>query len=170
MNKNYTTHLICAPELPYAVLATRFHVKAGQIVMQDELLLTLEGQNQSWPIHAPEQGEVSRFIAQANEEVQSGDLLLLMEIEEIPTGFSLIEPEEDLIDYSTPPELTPPAQTFSRALKVTPAAAKLAARLGVDLTEIKANGLSGEISETEVEQYVREMLLKWQQLKQWING
>jgi pyruvate/2-oxoglutarate dehydrogenase complex dihydrolipoamide acyltransferase (E2) component len=164
MNKNYTTHLICAPELPQVVLATVFHVKPGQIVAQDELLLTLEYQGQSWAVHAPECGEVSRFVVAMNEEIHSGDLLLMMEVEEIPTGFLLVENEEPVTYH-----ITAPPQATSNALKITPAAAKLAARLGVDLSEITVNDLTGEIGESEVEQYVREVLLKWQQLKQWVN-
>jgi pyruvate/2-oxoglutarate dehydrogenase complex dihydrolipoamide acyltransferase (E2) component len=162
MNKNYTTHLICAPELTHSVVAAVFHVQAGQIVAQDELLLTLTYQGQSWPIHAPERGEVSRFVVALHEAVHSGDLLLLMEVEEIPTGFLLAENEEPVTYHIE-------ATSAQRALKITPAAAKLAARLGVDLSEIKANGLSGEIGESEVEQHVREVLLRWQQLKQWVN-
>ncbi|WP_027468556.1 E3 binding domain-containing protein [Deefgea rivuli] len=164
MNKNYTTHLICAPELTHSVVASVFHVKPGQIVAQDELLLTLEYQGQSWPIHAPERGEVSRFVIALGEAAHSGDLLLMMEVEEIPTGFLLAENEEP-VSY----HITAPPQAASSALKITPAAAKLAARLGVDLSEIKANGLTGEIGESEVELHVREVLLRWQQLKQWVN-
>lgn len=169
MNKNYTTHLICAPDLPHTVAVALFHVKPGQIVAHDELLLTLECQGQTWPIHAPGHGEVSRFIVAMDEEINSGDLLLMMEVEEIPTGFLLAENEAPATYHSTAP--TPAISIAATAtLKIKPEAAKLAARLGVDLSEIKANGLTGEIGEAEVEQYVREVLVKWQQLKQWVNS
>jgi pyruvate/2-oxoglutarate dehydrogenase complex dihydrolipoamide acyltransferase (E2) component len=165
MNKNYTTHLICAPDLPHAVAVALFHVEPGQVVPRDTLLLTLECKGKTWPILAPESGEISSFMVEMDEEINTGDLLLLMEIEEAPTGFLVIEPE-----HETPPTPRAPTRSLpSSALKITPAAAKLAARLGVDLSEVAANGLTGEIGESEVEQHVREVLLRWQQLKQWVN-
>ncbi|MBM5572935.1 MULTISPECIES: E3 binding domain-containing protein [Deefgea] len=169
MNKNYTTHLICAPELPHTVAVALFHVEPGQIVPRDTLLLTLECKGKTWPVLAPETGEISSFMVGMDEEVNTGDLLLLMEVEEEPTGFVYIEPEDAPSPPIAPARNTLIQPSSSNPLKITPAAAQLAARLGVDLSQVTANGLTGEIGEREVEQYVRDILLRWQQLKQWIN-
>ena len=165
MNKNYTTHLICAPDLPHTVAVALFHVEPGQIVARDTLLLTLECKGNTWPILAPESGEISSFMVEMDEEINTGDLLLLMEVEEAPTGF-LEMPADPSTQQAAPAPIRP---LPSSALKITPAAAQLAARLGVDVSTVNANGLTGEIGEREVEQYARDILLRWQQLKQWIN-
>ena len=165
MNKNFTTHLICAPDLPHTVAVALFHVEPGQTVPRDTLLLTLECKGKTWPILAPESGEISSFMVEMDEEINTGDLLLLMEVEEAPTGFLEIAPEPSTQQVAPAP-IRP---LLSSALKITPAAAQLAARLGVDVSTVAANGLTGEIGEREVEQYVRDILLRWQQLKQWIN-
>nr|WP_314901413.1 biotin/lipoyl-containing protein [uncultured Deefgea sp.] len=166
MNKNFTTHLICAPDLPHTVAVALFHVEPGQIVPRDSLLLTLECKGNTWPIYAPESGEISSFMVEMDEEINTGDLLLLMEVEEAPTGFLEIAPDPSTQQIApTPIRPLPP----SGAPKITPAATQLAARLGVELSEVPANGLTGEIGEREVEQYARDILLRWQQLKQWIN-
>ena len=166
MNKNFTTHLICAPDLPHTVAVALFHVEPGQIVPRDTLLLTLECKGKTWPILAPESGEISSFMVEMDEEINTGDLLLLMEVEEAPTGFLEIVPESSVQQIAPTPIRSLPS---SSELKVTPAATQLAARLGVDVSSVNANGLTGEIGEREVEQYVRDILLRWQQLKQWIN-
>lgn len=169
MNKNYTTHLICAPELPHTVAVALFHVEPGQIVPRDTLLLTLECQGKTWPVLAPETGEISSFMVGMDEEVSTGDLLLLMEVEEEPTGFLYVEPEEATAPPAAPARSPVSAPLTNSALKITPAAAQLAARLGVDINLVTPNGLTNEIGEREVEQFVRDILLRWQQLKQWIN-
>lgn len=168
MTIDYTTHLICAPELPDAAQVLLFHVKPGQHVEADTLLLTLLLSDQEWPILAPDAGQIASLMVEYGDFVTTGDLLLQMEIIEKPTGSTwLVEPE---LAVNEPSAAEAPAaaqlQAATSALQVLPAAATLAAKLGLDLSRLP----TGEtIDEDAVLEFARQELKKLAKLRQLLS-
>ena len=87
MNSTYTTHLICAPQLEEMTTIGALLAVPGNRVEIDTPLLQLQSGKQILEVCAPETGIVGDYTVTLNETVESGDLLLTMEIEEQPFGF-----------------------------------------------------------------------------------
>ncbi|WP_081986729.1 biotin/lipoyl-containing protein [Chitinibacter sp. ZOR0017] len=156
MTMRYTTHLICAPELPEAAEVAVFHVKPGQQVAADTRLITLLAADQEWPVLAPEAGQVSSLMVEYGDFVNSNDLLLMMEIAELPTGDLLLPADE-------PDSAQSAAPTSPSLLAVSPAAATLAAKLGLDLSQLQGVAV---IDEVAVYAFARQELALLARLRQ----
>ncbi|QZA81412.1 biotin/lipoyl-containing protein [Deefgea piscis] len=157
MNTNYTTHLICAPDLSDAFKVTNINIKLGEFVHKNELLISLTKNNEHIYINAIEDGQISYLFIKIGDDINSGDLLLSMEIEELPTGFL------DIADQSGYKDST--QIDIENSLLIIPSAASLASRLGVDLSLVTPNCITGYIGNEEVELFVKHELLKLQQLR-----
>ncbi|MGL4603256.1 MAG: biotin/lipoyl-containing protein [Iodobacter sp.] len=157
MTPRYTTHLICVPELESAAIVSGLHILPGHHVDSNTLLLTLNHNGAMIEICAPEAGLVSHLMVTTAESVSCGDLLLQMEIEEAPLQFAGL-PEEEPAFVSACLQDWP--QDHPALLSVTPAAARLAARLGVDLSCI--NSRQHPVETADIEAYVRSVMLQWQ--------
>lgn len=158
MTISYTTHLICAPDLPEAAEVAVFHVKPGQAVSADSLLITLLAADQEWPVYAPDEGEVTSLMVEHGDFVNSNDLLLMMEIAEKPSADWLLEVEDDTSPAPSVANAVSAASVDMRgasSLSVTPEAARLAAKLGLDLNQLASNPL---IDEDAVLEYARQQL------------
>ncbi|WP_373973864.1 hypothetical protein NT239_09360 [Chitinibacter sp. SCUT-21] len=147
MTISYTTHLICAPDLPESAEVVLFHVKPGQQVLADSVLITLLAADQEWPVHAPDDGQISSLMVAHGDFVNSNDLLLMMEIAEKPTAEWGLEPTSSTVEAHQAVSAAP----FS----VSPAAARLAAKLGLDLSAIASDTV---IDEDDVLEFARQEL------------
>ncbi|WP_432722912.1 hypothetical protein R0381_001407 [Jeongeupia wiesaeckerbachi] len=152
MAADTTTHLICAPDFDGVATVTALQYPVGTPIAGDARLLTLVFDNGSdQHVHAPEAGILNGYTVAAGDPVRAGELLALMDIEEAPTGWLF------------PPTATPAVADNDRAaspvdwLMVSVDAARLAARLGVDLSELAA---PGRIDVADVEHFVREKLAR----------
>ncbi|STR44702.1 biotin/lipoyl-containing protein [Iodobacter fluviatilis] len=151
----FTTHLICVPELDETASVSAVHILPGHHVHSNTPLLTLICGDSEIEICAPEAGLVSHIMVEIKESVQCGDLLLQMEIEEEPVQLFGAE-----ATFASACQLDwPAAQTAT--LNVSLSAARLAAKLGVDLSTITAQGEC--IEEADIEAHVRAVMLQWQQ-------
>ncbi|MCB5196437.1 biotin/lipoyl-containing protein [Deefgea salmonis] len=157
MNTNYTTHLICAPELTDTYKVTNINIKLDEFVNKNELLISLTKDNDHICINSIESGQIGYLYINIGDEVKSGDLLLTMEVEELPAGFLVLE-EQQVVKSLIEADVV-------NSLLIIPSAAKLASRLGVDLSLVKPNNLSGYIGNEEVEFFVKHELFKLQQLR-----
>jgi pyruvate/2-oxoglutarate dehydrogenase complex dihydrolipoamide acyltransferase (E2) component len=147
-----TTHLICVPELEQIASVSHIYVAPGQEVGLNAPLLCLQYAEELIEICAPDAGLVSHLMVTLAETVATGDLLLQMEIEEAPVQ---IFATEELAFASACLQDWPQDQLIS----ASPAAATLAARLGVDLSTVQAQGAS--IETHDVEAHVRTIMLQW---------
>ncbi|AMC36233.1 hypothetical protein [Janthinobacterium sp. B9-8] len=148
----FTTHLICVPELADSACVSALHIAPGHHVQNNAPLLTLSYGSEEIEICAPEAGLVSHLMVSLTETVFCGDLLLQMEIEETPEpvfGAEATFVSACQVDW---PE--------TAVLSVSPQAAQFAARLGVDLSAVEAQGKCIEI--TDVEAHIRSVMLQWQ--------
>ncbi|KAF0812316.1 hypothetical protein IGB42_03306 [Andreprevotia sp. IGB-42] len=162
------SHMICAPEFDGAARVTELHVANGDWVPHDGKLATIAWEDGVAVVHAPDEGSVSSLLVAVGDELGSGELLLMMEIEEKDSGWlpDDLGPACAIPTLAAPPAPAPasaspqasrPALPAGDVLQVSYAAASLAARLGVDLGVV-APGASGVIDTADVERYVRGRL------------
>ncbi|MBM3116577.1 hypothetical protein [Jeongeupia naejangsanensis] len=152
MAADTTTHLICAPDFDGVATVRALQYPVGAQIAGDARLLTLVFDNGSdQHVHAPEAGVLNGYVVAVGDPVRAGELLALMDIEETPTGWLF------------PPAATPATADAEQAtdpvdwLMVSVDAARLAARLGVDLSELS---VPGRIDVADVEHFVREKLAR----------
>ena len=159
MTKEYTTHLICAPEFAGHATVVSLHHAERDEVGPDDLLVTLRAAEADIAIHAPAAGYIDRFMVSEGDQVEATGLLLMMEVEDEDGDWLEILPPPVQPGDDEPPSLPPSGHAARRDyLVVSLKAAQLAARLGVDLAEVVPGGPHGEIEETDVERHVRGLL------------
>ncbi len=159
MTKEYTTHLICAPEFAGHAIVLSLHHAQGDQVGPDDVLVTLRAADADIAIHAPAPGYVDRFMVAVGDQVEATGLLLMMEVEDEDGDWLEILPPPVQPGDDDPPPLAPGSLAPRRDyLVVSLKAAQLAARLGVDLAEVMPGGAQGEIEEADVERHVRGLL------------
>ncbi|WP_297576973.1 biotin/lipoyl-containing protein [uncultured Deefgea sp.] len=158
MDPVYTTHLMCSPELFKPFILSKIYIQPGQLVNKDDLLVTLSNYTDDIHINAIEDGKISNLFVSIGDDINTGDLLLIMEVEELPTGFLNL----DKLDNDNDNDIT---NNTSKSLMIMPSAEKLAIRLGVDISLIKQNNLTGYIDDEDVEIFVKNELLKLKQLR-----
>lgn len=171
MNQTYTTHLMCAPELQSPATVSGIHVQSGECVETDALLIQLQIAETFLDICAPESGIVGEILVAAHESVSSHDLLLTMEIEEQEFGF-LPLPE---VEQTLPPACLIPTKLPKTAphpenhpLRILPESARMAARFGVNLAEVKP-GPDGVVDDEAITLYIRDILTRWSKLQRLLN-
>lgn len=167
MKLNYTTHLICTPQLDAPATIGALLVCPGDHVEADTPLMLLHGAGLTLEVCAPEAGIVGELVVALQESVSSGDLLLTMEIEEKPFGFlPMLEEEPGFapacqLPY---PEHRTVSVRSSAPLQVQPEAASFAARLGVDLADVQP-GPDGIVDDEAIAAHVRDILIRWRKLR-----
>jgi pyruvate/2-oxoglutarate dehydrogenase complex dihydrolipoamide acyltransferase (E2) component len=164
----YTTHLICAPHLQDIAVVSEYHVYAGQKVEADQVLVVLQSPNGALEVSAPEAGLIGQLLSAEHEQVQPGELLLTMEIEEKPFGFMGLEEEPEFAPACQLAYAAPAPALVAKALHVEPAAARLAGMLALDLSEVRP-GPDGEVDEEAVAAHVRDILIRWRKVKRLLS-
>lgn len=166
MNSIYTTHLICAPQLDVPTIVGAILSEPGDFVEADDPLVLLHGAGLSLEVCALEAGIVGYFTVKVGELVATNDLLLTMEIEEKPFSFLPMVEEEPVFAPACQmyPAKNPVADT-SKSLQVTSEAANLAARLGINLVDVKP-GQNGIIDDEAIIHHVRDILVRWHKIQQ----
>ena len=167
MNSTYTTHLICAPQLEGSATIGALLVTPGTYVDADAPLVLLHCNGLALDVCAPEAGIVGDITVVQNESVAPGDLLLTMEIEEKPFGFLPMVEEEPAFAPACQqvfPAQAPVSARSGAPLQIDPQAASLAARLGVDLADVRPDS-DGVVDEESVAAHVRDILVRWRKLR-----
>lgn len=175
MNPIYTTHLICAPQLELPTIIGALLAAPGDFVEADDPLVLLYSSGIQHEVCAPEAGYVGYFTVNLNETIHSHDLLLTMEIEEKPIGFSPFMEEEPThipaCKQAEPLKTSADTQKISsqKSMQVTNEAAELAAKLGVNIAEVNADE-DGIVDEDAISAYVRDILLRWQKMQRLLKN
>ncbi|MBB3102732.1 dihydrolipoyllysine-residue acetyltransferase [Azomonas macrocytogenes] len=166
------------------VKVIELYVKAGDSIEADQSLLTLESDKASMEIPSPAAGVVESVAIKLNDEVGTGDLILVLKTKgSAPkSGKKAAKPATDERGPQTPAEpavaATPaeadrrpaptaksenptPAGAPSRSgakVHAGPAVRMLARELGVDLGTVSATGPKGRILKEDVQNYVKSVL------------
>ncbi len=148
-------------------------VKAGDVIRQDDSLVTLESDKASMEIPSPLSGTVQEVALKVGDKVSEGDVILTLMVEKTPVVS--VEPSaEPALEPNASTETTPispvapnaAATTYTTEPKVSstdviaagPAVRRLARVLGVDLLAVTGTGRKERVTKANVEQYVKEKL------------
>lgn len=147
-------------------------VKAGDVIRQEDSLVTLESDKAAMELPSPKSGVVREVRLKAGDRVSQGAVILVLE-----TGASTVAPLSQTAqkDAALPPETKPaPAvpQLASAAVApkleapegdlphASPAIRKFARELGVDLVKVKGTAPKNRISREDVQAYVKTTLTR----------
>jgi len=157
-------------------------VKVGDIVNENDSIITLETDKASMEIPAPFAGKVTSLSIKVGDKIAKGELILTLESEseEIKGELDQVEgklenveetiKQEDIdvnTDNSAPPQDSienndEPQEEFSVKTKIdshaSPSIRKLARELGVSLAKIKGTGQKGRILDEDLKSYVKQIV------------
>ncbi|MCF6294014.1 MAG: 2-oxoglutarate dehydrogenase complex dihydrolipoyllysine-residue succinyltransferase [Robiginitomaculum sp.] len=123
-----------------AIIAS-WSVSEGEAVVKDQILVELETDKVSIEVSAPEDGVLSKIVAQEGDEVEIGALLAVLEVgagkAPAPTATPATTPE-------------PVAAKPASDIKTMPSAARKIAQTGVDASTIAGTGKAGRITKGDV--------------------
>ena len=157
-------------------------VKVGDIVNENDSIITLETDKASMEIPAPFAGKVTSLSIKVGDKIAKGELILTLESEseEINGELDQVEgklenveetiKQEDIdvnTDNSAPPQDSienndEPQEELSVKTKIdshaSPSIRKLARELGVSLAKITGTGQKGRILDEDLKSYVKQIV------------
>ena len=116
------------------------HVKEGQSIAEDDLLLEVETDKAAVEIPSPYSGTVTTVHVKDKQLVHVGDVMVTFKI-------------ENTVDSDTREVPVSPSTTGVRS---SPSVRKLARTLGIDITTIGGTGQGGRITREDVEMNIEE--------------
>ncbi len=149
-------------------------VKIGDLVKENDSIITVETDKATMEIPAPFSGKVTNLAIKVGDKVSHGDLILTVEADSEPTeiesesSVKSKETEPDVrLDDSKPSEDKPniPDQKKEEISLDTepkshasPSIRKLARELGVSLSKISGSGQKGRILAEDLKSYVKQIV------------
>ena len=146
-------------------------VKIGDLVKENDSIITLETDKATMEIPAPFSGKVTNLAIKVGDKVSHGDLILTVESDSKPTE-SESEPSVKLRE--TEPEVSPEDSTPTKdksdqpkeeislntepSSHASPSIRKLARELGVSLSKITGSGQKGRILAEDLKSYVKQIV------------
>ncbi|MGF6491614.1 dihydrolipoyllysine-residue acetyltransferase [Pseudomonas frederiksbergensis] len=145
-------------------------VKAGDTVVADQSLITLESDKASMEIPSPAAGVVESVSIKLDDEVGTGDLILKLKVKgaapaaaPAPAAAAPSAPAAaPAAQASVAPAAAPAAAPAKPGAKVHagPAVRQLAREFGVELSAVGASGPHGRVLKEDVQVYVKAMMQK----------
>ena len=149
-------------------------VKIGDLVKENDSIITVETDKATMEIPAPFSGKVTNLAIKVGDKVSHGDLILTVEADSEPaeiesdSSVKSKETEPDVrLDDSKPSEDKPniPDQKKEKISLNTepkshasPSIRKLARELGVSLSKISGSGQKGRILAEDLKSYVKQIV------------
>ncbi len=132
-----------------------WHVKEGDSVEVDQLLVSMETAKAVVEVPSPYQGQILKLCGQPGDIIETGAPLVEFKDasgrQDTGTVAGNLEAGEQVIHAS--PEIAN-ATHRSEAVKVTPAVRALAKRLSVDLSQVTPTGPKGSITADDVQAWI----------------
>ncbi len=132
------------------------HIAAGDLVHQDDPLITLESDKASVEVPAPFAGKIVEVLLREGDHVSQGSLIVKMEAGEAQPLVPPPAPDgHQEAEHSAPPPppkpaSPPPPPAGDEAVHAGPGVRRLATELGVDLTQTQASGRDGLVTREDV--------------------
>ncbi|MBX9867280.1 MAG: 2-oxoglutarate dehydrogenase complex dihydrolipoyllysine-residue succinyltransferase [Burkholderiales bacterium] len=138
---------IRVPQLPESVseaVLLNWHKQAGQFVKREECLIDLETDKVVLELPAPEDGGLVEIVGKPGDVVISGQLIAYLDTD--------VKPEAVAPEAAAAPVQAAVAAPVaaSNGVKAMPAAAKVAADNGVDLSNVAGSGRGGRVLKEDV--------------------
>ena len=149
-------------------------VKIGDLVKENDSIITLETDKATMEIPAPFSGKVTNLAMKVGDKVSHGDLILTVESDSEPAeiesepSVKSKEPKPEVgLEDSTPAKDKPnkldqKKEEISLATEpdshASPSIRKLARELGVSLSKISGSGQKGRILAEDLKSYVKQIV------------
>ena len=144
---------IKVPVLPESVADATvavWHKQPGDSIQRDENLVDLETDKVVLEVPSPVDGVVTKIVRDSGETVTSGELLGVIEEGAVA---AIAEPAEEAQPAAVIEEK---AATVSDAVKLSPAARRVAEEAKADVSQLAGTGRGGRITKADVINYVRD--------------
>ena len=125
----------------------KWYKKVGESVARDETLVDIETDKVVLEVPAPQAGVLVEIIVQDGETVTTQQLLAKIDTEAATTQAA---PAADAVQAAPAAPASAQASSNNQAGVAMPAAAKLAAEKGVDVSQIQGSGRDGRVLKEDV--------------------
>ena len=139
---------IKAPTFPESVAdgtVATWHKKPGEPVQRDELLVDIETDKVVLEVVAPADGTLKNILKEEGDVVLSDEVLAVFEAGDIAAAPAVEEK----------PAVAEGGSDDDGDAVAGPAARKLAAEKGINLTDVKGTGKGGRVTKEDVQNYVK---------------
>ena len=149
-------------------------VKIGDLVKENDSIITLETDKATMEIPAPFSGKVTNLAIKVGDKVSHGDLILTVESDSEPAEIEsepsvkpkepepVVRPEDSTPAKDKPNKLDQKKEEISLATEpdshASPSIRKLARELGVSLSKISGSGQKGRILAEDLKSYVKQIV------------
>ncbi|MBY8269141.1 pyruvate dehydrogenase complex dihydrolipoyllysine-residue acetyltransferase [Vibrio fluvialis] len=150
------------------VEVTEIMVAVGDMVSEEQSLITVEGDKASMEVPAPFAGKVKAIKVAAGDKVSTGSLIMVFEVAgAAPVAVSA--PAQAAVPAAAAPKVEAPAaaapaaatgdfQENNEYAHASPVVRRLAREFGVNLSKVKGSGRKSRILKEDVQNYVKEAL------------
>ncbi|MCE7588085.1 pyruvate dehydrogenase complex dihydrolipoyllysine-residue acetyltransferase [Vibrio fluvialis] len=150
------------------VEVTEIMVAVGDMVSEEQSLITVEGDKASMEVPAPFAGKVKAIKVAAGDKVSTGSLIMVFEVAgAAPAAVST--PAQAAAPAAAAPKVEAPAaaapaaatgdfQENNEYAHASPVVRRLAREFGVNLSKVKGSGRKSRILKEDVQNYVKEAL------------
>ena len=149
-------------------------VKIGDLVKENDSIITLETDKATMEIPAPFSGKVTNLAIKVGDKVSHGDLILTVESNSEPAEIEsepsvkpkepepVVSPEDSTPAKDKPNKLDQKKEEISLDTEpdshASPSIRKLARELGVSLSKISGSGQKGRILAEDLKSYVKQIV------------
>ncbi|EOU2464502.1 pyruvate dehydrogenase complex dihydrolipoyllysine-residue acetyltransferase [Vibrio navarrensis] len=149
------------------VEVTEIMVAVGDMVSEEQSLITVEGDKASMEVPAPFAGKVKEIKVAAGDKVSTGSLIMVFEVAgtpvagAAPAAVSAPAPAAAPKAEAAKPAAAPAATEFEENndyAHASPVVRRLAREFGVNLSKVKGSGRKSRILKEDVQNYVKEAL------------
>ena len=153
------------------VEVTEIMVAVGDLVEEDQSLMTVEGDKASMEVPAPFSGLLKEIKVQTGDKVSTGSFIMVFEVAQTASTPVAVLSQET-VKVSTPEKAPEKPSSEEMRAPVTPnglienteythaspVVRRLAREFGVDLSKVKSTGPKSRILKEDVQNYVKEAL------------
>lgn len=157
---------VCVPDIGGdEVEVTEVLVSIGDVIAEDQDILSVEGDKASMDVPAPFAGTVKEIKVASGDKVSEGTLILIVEAEGSAPAPVAAAPEKAApAPVATAPAKAAPAPSKAAEpvttgpIKASPSVRRLAREFDLDLARIPATGRKGRTSKEDVQKFVKAQL------------
>ncbi|MBY7817912.1 pyruvate dehydrogenase complex dihydrolipoyllysine-residue acetyltransferase [Vibrio fluvialis] len=150
------------------VEVTEIMVAVGDMVSEEQSLITVEGDKASMEVPAPFAGKVKAIKVAAGDKVSTGSLIMVFEVAGAALA-AVSAPAQAAAPAAAAPKVEAPAaaapaaatgdfQENNEYAHASPVVRRLAREFGVNLSKVKGSGRKSRILKEDVQNYVKEAL------------
>ncbi len=144
----------------------QWHVKEGDIVKEEQILVEIHTEKVNTEITSPVSGKIISLESQPGDIIKVGQVLVKIEtggaplIEEKEVEEKVEEVDESLFKPDEALKLVKPKKVTTEKVIAAPAVRRRARELGVDLREVVGTGSAGRITQNDLDEFIKEKAAK----------